>query len=373
MAGHAARHRMDGVFDLDALALEHVGHLAQGMLGLGHRHAVSRHDDDLGGVLHDIGGILGRALLDGPRFDGAARGGRLAAEAAEDHAHEGAVHALAHDVAEDGARRAHQRARDDQGQVAEREADAGRRPARIGVQHRHDNRHVGAADRHDEQHAERQRRQHDEPEGERPLVVSDEDCDQQDEQRPPSAMLMACRFGSMIGLPDMRPSSLAKAMIEPREGEGADGRADRHLDEALAMDGARHADAEGLRGVERARRHHHGREGRPGRGTGPRAAAWRSSGRLRARQAPIAPPMAMPTITMTQLKTSAGGRYTSVVSTARPMPIMPNRLPWLRGGRRGEAAQRQDEQDAGDEVEKGREIVAHRLSPSSCTWRACAR
>ena len=31
----------------------------------------------------------------------------------------------------------------------------------------------------------------------------------------PSAMLMAWRCGSMIGLPDMRPSSLAKAMIEP--------------------------------------------------------------------------------------------------------------------------------------------------------------
>ena len=32
---------------------------------------------------------------------------------------------------------------------------------------------------------------------------------------PARPMLMRCRLGSMIGLPDMRPSSLRKAMIEP--------------------------------------------------------------------------------------------------------------------------------------------------------------
>ena len=31
----------------------------------------------------------------------------------------------------------------------------------------------------------------------------------------PSAMLMRCRLGSMIGLPDIRPSSFRKAMMEP--------------------------------------------------------------------------------------------------------------------------------------------------------------
>jgi hypothetical protein len=46
VAGHAARDRMDRVFHLDALLLEHVGHLAQRMLRLRHRHAVARHDDD---------------------------------------------------------------------------------------------------------------------------------------------------------------------------------------------------------------------------------------------------------------------------------------------------------------------------------------
>ncbi len=53
MAGHAARDRVNGVFHLDAFFLQHVCHLAQCVLGLRHRHAVTGHDDDLGGVLHD--------------------------------------------------------------------------------------------------------------------------------------------------------------------------------------------------------------------------------------------------------------------------------------------------------------------------------
>ena len=68
VAGHAAGDRMDGVFHLDALLLQHVGHLAQRVLGLRHRHAVARHDDHLRGVLHHEGGVLGRALLDRARL-----------------------------------------------------------------------------------------------------------------------------------------------------------------------------------------------------------------------------------------------------------------------------------------------------------------
>ena len=41
--------------------------------------------------------------------------------------------------------------------VAEREADARRRPAGIGVEHRDDDRHVGAADRDDDEAAEDER------------------------------------------------------------------------------------------------------------------------------------------------------------------------------------------------------------------------
>ncbi len=121
------------------------------MLRLRHRHAVARHDDDGTGILHDEGRIVRRALLHRARFDRTARcSRRIRAEAAENDAEERPVHALAHDVAEDRARRTDQRARDDEREVAEREADTGRRPARIGVQHRHDDGHVRAADPHDQ-------------------------------------------------------------------------------------------------------------------------------------------------------------------------------------------------------------------------------
>ena len=39
-------------------------------------------------------------------------------------------------------------------------------------------------------------------------------------------------------------------------------------------------------------------------------------------------PAPKPTITSSQAKRSAGGRYSSVVRTAMAMPAMPKRLPW---------------------------------------------
>ncbi len=53
--------------------------------------------------------------------------------------------------------RADQRADDDQQVVVEHEAGRRRRPARVAVEHRHDDRHVGAADGHHHVHAEEQR------------------------------------------------------------------------------------------------------------------------------------------------------------------------------------------------------------------------
>ena len=74
-----------------------------------------------------------------------------------------------------------------------------------------------------------------------------------------------------------------------------------------------------------------------------------------------------------------------VVRMAISMPIMPLRLPARDGGGRRQALQRQDEQHAGDEIEKGCDIrlPAHLECPaaallegvslSSCTSPACAR
>src|SRR3546814_6115470 len=58
----------------------------------------------------------------------AARACAVAAEAARDHADEAAVHRATHDVRQDRARRAHQRAGDDHRGVVKREPHRRRRP-----------------------------------------------------------------------------------------------------------------------------------------------------------------------------------------------------------------------------------------------------
>src|ERR1700743_834313 len=72
-----------------------------------------------------------------------------------------------------------------QHQVAEREADAGRGPPRIGIEHRDHDRHVGAADRDDHEHAERERNDDDQPEIERASAQNqtDNEDDQCDSER----------------------------------------------------------------------------------------------------------------------------------------------------------------------------------------------
>src|SRR3546814_1164428 len=89
-------------------------------------------DDDLFGLRHEEGGILGTAALPRAvdRGVAAARACAVAAEAARDHADEAAVHRATHDVRQDRARRAHQRAGDDHRGVVKREPHRRRRPAR---------------------------------------------------------------------------------------------------------------------------------------------------------------------------------------------------------------------------------------------------
>ncbi len=166
---------MNGVFDLDAFGLELVAHFTQRVLRLRHRHAVARHDDDLAGVLENEGGIFRRADLHRPVAGRRRRSRYLAAEAAKDHREEGPVHSLAHDVGQDRARRSDQRAGYDQRRIAEREADAGRGPARIGVEHRDHDRHVGAADRHDDERPEQERHAGDQPERDMLLRLEEPD------------------------------------------------------------------------------------------------------------------------------------------------------------------------------------------------------
>ena len=228
----------------------------------------------------------------------------------------------------------------------------------IGVEHRDHDRHVGAADRHDDEYAERERHDHDHPERDRALRRP-RSRRSKSTSRIASAMLMACRIGSMIGAPLMRPDSFMKAITRAREGDGADGDAERHLDEARPVDVAGSADVEGARRIERAgrdqhRRHadqrverrdqfrHRGHRHAP-RDHGAGAAAGRDAEHRpgsRRRRRP------------------AGARR-AWSATAITMPTMPNMLPLAARFRARQPAQRQDEQHAGDEIEQAGQIGIH--------------
>ena len=180
-----------------------------------------------------------------------------------------------------------------------------------------------------------------------------------------------CRDGSRIGLPDMLPLSLAKAMIEPVKVTAPMATPSAHLDQRLRVDLADRADAEGLRRIERRRGdQHRGKadqrmEGRDelrhrrhrdsARDDRADRAAERPSRRSGASQ-PTKP---------------AGGAPNSVVSTASAMPTMPKRLPLPARLRMRQPAQRQDEEHAGDEIEEGGEAGAHCVSSSSARRSDC--
>ena len=117
------------------------------MLCLRHRHAVSRDNDHTAGILQNKGRVFRTAGSDSSITQIFARPSCFAAEAAKDHIEEGPVHPFAHDVAEDRAGGADQRAGHDQRHVRQSEADTAGRPAGIAVQHGDYDGHVRAADR----------------------------------------------------------------------------------------------------------------------------------------------------------------------------------------------------------------------------------
>ena len=63
MAGHAARHRVDGVEDVDSTRFESLGQLTRRMLRLGHGEAVAGDDDDLTGVGEEDPDVLRQCPL----------------------------------------------------------------------------------------------------------------------------------------------------------------------------------------------------------------------------------------------------------------------------------------------------------------------
>ena len=130
------------------------------MLRARHSQAVTGNDHHALGIGQDISRVIcatafDRALL--LRTSNCRTG--FGAKAAQDHAEEGAVHRLTHDVTQNRARASHQRASKDQHAVVQREANARCSPARVAVEHGHDHRHISTANRDDDQHAHDKRQE----------------------------------------------------------------------------------------------------------------------------------------------------------------------------------------------------------------------
>ena len=129
----------------------------------------------------------------------------------------------------------------------EREADAAGRPARIGVQHRDHDRHVGAADRHDQQETRTPATAARAAQKAAGDSADDEQHDQQRSAATPSAALSGCWPGKTSGRPDDEALQFGEGDDRAGKGDRADRQPERHLDEAAAVDRAAHADAVGLR------------------------------------------------------------------------------------------------------------------------------
>ena len=111
MTRHPSGDGMDGKAHPHPLLGQLFGHLAHRMLGLGDGQAIARHDDHRAGVGEDERAIVGAACI--VRFVAVHGLAIFTAEATQNNADERAVHAFAHDVAQDGTGRANQRSDND--------------------------------------------------------------------------------------------------------------------------------------------------------------------------------------------------------------------------------------------------------------------
>mmetsp|Transcript_46358 Transcript_46358/g.121648 ORF Transcript_46358/g.121648 Transcript_46358/m.121648 type:complete len:809 (+) Transcript_46358:937-3363(+) len=152
---------MDAEAHVDAPIAQRLGDLRDRVLAVGDGEAVARHDDHLLGALEQLCGRVdvGERGLALGHVGGAVAGrdGGGGAEAAEEHRDDVAVHGDAHDVREDRARRADERADGREQGLVEHEALCAECPARVRVEHGDDDRHVRAADRRRHVPAERAR------------------------------------------------------------------------------------------------------------------------------------------------------------------------------------------------------------------------
>ena len=131
MARHPTRDRVDRVLDLDTTFLQLVGQFPYRVLTLGNGEPVAGDDDDLARIGEQGGDIFRRPGPHGFPFGarGACRTGGHRAEGAEEDVAERASHGITHQLGEQRARGAHERAGHDEREVAEHEPAGGHREA----------------------------------------------------------------------------------------------------------------------------------------------------------------------------------------------------------------------------------------------------
>ncbi len=133
----------------------------------------------------------------------------------------------------------------------QREAHRRRRPARIGVQHRHDDRHVRPADRDDQQEADREA-QHGDGEEHPRTLIGQEIADEAEDRRERAEVDDVAR-GQQDRLAAHIAVELGEGDHRAAEGDRADRDAQAQLDPALGENLPRFGDAERI-GVEIGRR-----------------------------------------------------------------------------------------------------------------------
>ena len=244
--------------------------------------------------------------------------------------------------------------------IAEREADPGRRPARVRVQHRDDDGHVGAADRDNDQHAKDQRQDRDQPEQPGGAARHRKLPDEIDDCRGEGGVdQMPAGQGDWLARHARR--QLQEGDDAAGEGDGADRHAKRHFQQAGRSDQiVASGNAEGAWRIKRAggdehcgeadqrvKRSHkfgHHRHLDIARGIGADAAADAETQQdQKPRQGVIVAELAQ--------RRQHGNRHADhAVEISLP-----------GAGGAGQTAQRQDEQNPGEEVEEGGDIGGHDL------------
>ena len=125
--------------------------------------------------------------------------------------------------------------------IGQGKADAGRRPARIGIQHGDNDGHIRPTNRNNYQEPDDERQNRDEQENFRRHMRLGGAGDQINMPATIASAiikLMAWRCGNKIGAPDIVPCNLAKAMTDPEKCDGTNGHAQRHFNQACSFDDA---------------------------------------------------------------------------------------------------------------------------------------